>query len=285
MHKINLVLAFTLFLTAGVSTVAQAQDSGKDEAVETHSMGEKYADEAPPEDSTTWTASAGGVLSTGNTQKLTLNGGTDLALVRGAHGFGFKANVVYGLSDVVRGDGDTFETKDAFNVNAKARYDFYFTDLDAIFGAVAYRHDRFAGLEHRVQGQLGYLRNVFREENHRLWGELGGDLTYDYQYQDDGMGNITNGEETVFSIRAFVGYDNHLSETLTFATGLEFLLPPADVENVRVTWDNTLTSKLWESLSLELKFLALFDNEPVESIPAKSKLDTLTTLSLVYALL
>ena len=29
----------------------------------------------------------------------------------------------------------------------------------------------------------------------------------------------------------------------------------------------------------------LFDNEPVESIPAKSKMDTLTTLNLVYSLI
>ena len=128
----------------------------------------------------------------------------------------------------------TTGNKTAFNVNAKLRYDFYITDMDAIFAAVAYRHDRFAGLEHRVQGQLGYLRNIFREKNHRFWGELGGDVTYDYQYIDDGMSNITFGEETVFSIRAFIGYDNKLSETLTYTTGLEVLWPPTNTNNTRV---------------------------------------------------
>lgn len=267
---------FVVSCLLGLVAASVSAQEGKDEAL---SIGEKHK-EAASEDMLSWTASAGGVLATGNTENLTLNGGTVFSVIQGQHGFGFTGSLIYGLS------GEGYEEINAFNANAKLRYDFYLTDLDAIFAAVAYRHDRFAGLEHRVQGQLGYLRNFFREENHRFWGELGGDVTYDYQYKDDGMGNVSHGEETVFSIRAFVGYDNKLSETLTYTTGLEVLAPPANFENTRVTWDNTLTSKLWEdTLSLELKFLMLFDNEPVPSIPSKRKLDTLTTLNLVYSLL
>ena len=87
--RILSVLAFSIFVVSS----ARAQE-GKDEAV---SIGEKHKD-AEAEDVLTWTASAGGVLTTGNTENLTLNGGTVFSLIEGSHGLGFNGSVVYGLA-------------------------------------------------------------------------------------------------------------------------------------------------------------------------------------------
>jgi aspartate carbamoyltransferase catalytic subunit len=57
----------------------------------------------------------------------------------------------------------------ARNLNSRARYDFFLTRMDALFLAAVHRWDTFAGLNARVQGQTGYLRNVFRKKGHRLW--------------------------------------------------------------------------------------------------------------------
>ena len=65
------------------------------------------------------------------------------------------------------------------NLNAKLRYDYYLTLMDALFVAIVLRWDEFAGLDLRVQGQLGYLRNFLRKDGHRFWGEVGYDLTVD----------------------------------------------------------------------------------------------------------
>jgi putative salt-induced outer membrane protein YdiY len=236
-------------------------------------------------DETTLNASAGGVWSAGNTKQITLNAGTEGRFVRGAHGIGGKAALVYGTADTTGGGYD--ET--AFNVNLRLRYDFYLTDYDALFGAAVYRHDRFAGLDHRAEGQVGYQRHFFREDKHRGWGEAGYDITVDRVYIEsvtlDAMMAPIGSVETfdwvdpVHAARLYLGYENLLNDAVTLRTGLEALINVEEPEDTRLNWDNTLSSKLVGSLSVELGFLLQFDNVPV---PGRKKVDTSTKLNLVY---
>lgn len=247
---------------------------------------EDFAKKPDANDAMTWNAAAGAVLSTGNTQQFTGNAGSDFTLVRGPHGFAAKAALVYGIADVNNGLG--YE-QNAFNINGKLRYDYFFTDMDSLFGAFVYRHDRFAGLDHRLQGQLGYQRFFIRDEKHKFWGEIGYDITEDRIYQENvvvGPPMVTtvfaDWIDPVHAARLFVGYDNQLNEAVTFTTGAEFLMNLELPKDTRINWDNKITSKLVGSLSLEVGFLMQFDNVPV---PGRKKLDTTTRLNLVYSLL
>ena len=229
----------------------------------------------PEEPKLVWNAAVGAVLNTGNTENVTLNGGTHFVTVQGRHGVAADGKVVWGKSRT-----DAQYQNSAFNINLFGRYDFYLTRMNALFMAAAYRHDEFAGLSHRSQGKAGYLRNLVKTKTQRFWFEVGYDLTYDILYRS------TETDDIVHSARGFVGYTSGITDALDFRTGVETLVNVENARDVRVTWDNALTSQLVDQVSLELKVLLQFDNVPVVAEagqPPREKLDTLTQLSLVYA--
>jgi putative salt-induced outer membrane protein YdiY len=153
--------------------------------------------------------------------------------------------------------------------------------------AGVYRWDTFAGLDARVQGQLGYMRNFFKVENHKFWGELGYDVTYD-NYDPDPLLDPTDpsiilpGSDVVHSARGFLGYNNELNEEVMFLTGVAALVNVEDTDDVRVTWNSALRSTIGAGFQLELKLLLDLDTQPV---PGKEKVDTTTTVNLIYNLL
>ena len=130
-------------------------------------------------DKSNWTIALGGTLNTGNTRTFALSANTHLQLKRHAHQLTADVTGIYGLAAVRDATTNVFGGWDpnAGNIFGQLRYDFFMTTDDALVIAVQGRHDRFAGLEGRVQGQVGYLRNFVDEEKHRLWAEAGYDLS------------------------------------------------------------------------------------------------------------
>lgn len=274
MHWIarNISLAAVLIALCG-HAIAHAQP----EAAKAYA--EKSADK-PADDSTALAASLGGSLNTGNTKSWQLNAGGNFLLVRSPHALSAAADFAVGRADLrtdTEGYVDTVK-----NLRAKLRYDFFVSDLDAVFAAGAIRWDRFAGLDPRVQGQLGYLRYFFRETTHRFWGELGYDITYDNYYPIPPMTMLVTDSEVVHSARLFVGYDNHVNESVTYLTGLEALMNVESPKDTRINFDNALRSAISGKLQVEVKFSLQFDNVPA---PGARKLDTQTLVSLIYNLI
>lgn len=299
MRTVLRLITFTLVSSAFTSF---AQDAPTQ-------LTERVSEEVPEEDETAWALSAGAVFNTGNTESWNLNAGTNFRIVRGRHAFGLEWAFNYGRANLPD-DGDDDYVDTVRNSNARIRYDFYLTDMDALFAAVAHRWDTFAGLDTRLQAQAGYLRNFFKEENHRSWGEIGFDYTYDNfdpeAIQDpDTAGNMecdptvtpnvadrpaicqADGTQNVYAARVFLGYDNQLNEHVKVLAGLEALLNLEDPEDLRLNFDAALRSTIAGSLQLELKFKLLFDNVPALRADGTSleKVDTTTTLSLIYNLL
>jgi hypothetical protein len=241
---------------------------------------------APPAEfyrETLFVLSAGATLNTGNTRSFAANVGSRFTLKRDRHQLTLEGQFIYGLAALrdegdVDGDGNINEFND-YDLNSRqlsglARYDFFMTTDDALFASVGPRWDTFAGLDFRIQNQVGYMRNFFSVlDKHRGWGEIGYDLTYD---------NWTNGDDqTNHSVRAFLGYDNHINEMVTFLTGLEGLFNVERSDDVRVNWNAELTSKLVDAFQAGVRFTLRYDNEPV---PGAEKLDTITTMNLLYAM-
>jgi putative salt-induced outer membrane protein YdiY len=262
------------------SSSASAQPA----VVEQHSEAVKA--DAFQEDVTSLNASLGAALNTGNTESWQLNTGSAFGLIRGRHGLTLTMDFSYGRANVA--DDEVDELVDTVrNLRTKGRYDFFLTPMDALFVASAYRWDTFAGLDARVQGQLGYMRNLFKATDHRFWAELGYDLTYDNYDPDplpdpDNIGAFLDGDDVVHSVRGFLGYDNKLNAVLTFATGLEGLLNVEDSKDLRLAWDNALRSAIGGSFQLELKFSLQLDTQPV---PGTKKVDTISTVNLIYTLI
>lgn len=263
--------------------VVCAQASAQPAVIEQHVEAVKA--DAFQADVTTLNASLGGAFNTGNTEAWQLNTGSQFDLVRGRHGVGLSMTFAYGRANV-KDDAVDQLVDTVRNLKARARYDFFLTPMDALFLASAYRWDTFAGLDTRAQGQVGYMRNFFKEEKHRFWGELGYDLTYD-NYDPDPLidmmsGALLPGDDIVHSGRLFLGYDNQINEAVTFLTGVEGLLNVEDTDDLRVAWDNALRSSIGSGFQLELKFSLALDTQPV---PGAEKVDTATIVNLIYTLI
>jgi putative salt-induced outer membrane protein YdiY len=230
--------------------------------------------------------SLGGGHNAGNTQAWQINAASEFEMIRGRHGLGLNMSFAYGRANVA--DDPVDELVDTVrNMKTRARYDFFLTPMDALFVAAVYRWDTFAGLDGRAQGQLGYMRNIYKVEKHRLWAEVGYDLTYD-NYDPDplpdpvNMGLFLAGDDVVHSARLFAGYDNQLNAQFTFRTGLEGLINVEEPEDLRLAWDNSIRSAIGAGFDLEFKFTMLVDTLPV---PGADKVDTTATINLMYTLL
>ncbi len=245
---------------------------------------------APSDDTASWSLNAGGAINTGNTRSYNVNLGTRALLVRGMNSVSGDIQYVYGSANTRDSNGNfTGNKRNADNLNAQARYERFISHLDAAFVGTRFRRDIFAGLDARIQLQAGYQRHFFRKEKHRLWGEVGYDFTYDNLYPnplidptDATKTRVLSDHQSVHSPRVFAGYENLLNEAVTFVTGIEFLYDIENSKNIRSQWVSELNSKLSDRFSLGLMFAARYDNVPV---PGKEKLDTLTTINLIYSML
>ncbi|MET0339491.1 MAG: DUF481 domain-containing protein [Polyangiales bacterium] len=177
----------------------------------------------------------------------------------------------------------------AQNTLARARYDLFLSANDALFVAIAPRHDKFAGLRLRLSNQVGYSRNVFaRADVHRLWSEVGYDYTHD-RFMDPPSYTAAmvvardEGARTndIHSARIFFGYTAHLSTTANLSLGEETLLDFKDKRNVRVNGLAELTASITQAFKLGVQSRLLFDNVPAPNI--SNKLDVILAMQLVYS--
>lgn len=261
----RLLVAGSLFAASTASADAPAVTQNTDRVVEA----------APSTDSQNWTASAGAILNSGNTNSYAVSGGTNFQITRGHHQFAFESTGNFGRA---RAAGATVFTTNAKNLLTRLRYDYFLSERNAMFVSGVHRFDPLAGLDTRLQGQIGYQYNFIRESNHRLWTEIGYDITFDNLVQSGSPLTPADDTRVYHSARAYLGWDNNLSEHVRYKTGLEGLFNVQHTTDWRVNWENTLTTQIRGRLSIELKFNLLYDHQPVQGF---KNTDTRTTLNLV----
>lgn len=247
----------------------------------------------------------GGTANGGNTKSYGGTLGGRLGFIRDRHQLTLEA---LGSMGGARQRGFTDVEWTSGNVVARARYDIFLSRYDALFVALAPRHDAFAGLDLRLQNQIGYLRNLFYfSDAHRFWSELGYDFTYDNFsiVEKTTTADITpevaalnpalvpagasisqlvktredGGNHFVHSARLFLGYTNRLISAANLSVGAETLFDLEEKRNVRVNGLVELTSSITQTFKLGLQARVLFDNVPV---PGTLKYDTVTAMQLVY---
>jgi putative salt-induced outer membrane protein YdiY len=121
-----------------------------------------------------------------------------------------------------------------------------------------------------------------------LWAEAGYDFQYDTRTREarelrDDMGVLTgrlDKHQTDHSARIFLGFRHAFNDATALSNGIEYLQSFVDGKRYRVNYDVLFTAKVWGDLALGVGFNARYDNQP---LPDKEKLDTTSTLSLVYA--
>lgn len=233
-----------------------------------------------PIDSTTATISAGGMQTGGNSRLMaaTANGAFDLR--RGQNGFGASVLGNYGRTAAPGTD----YTTTAQNFQARARYDRYLSKVTSLFLIGTGRHDKFQGINFRLNIDPGVKYLFLREENYSLWGEAGYDLQLDKRRAEDEAIAQAAGQtlppKVDHSSRLYVGYKQAFNKEVTLSTGLEYLQSFVTTERYRLNYEAVFAAKIVGGIAVGLGFTMRLDNKP---LAGKEKIDTATTLNLIYA--
>jgi len=308
-RSISSVISFAIALFVLSPTPALAQPAAAAQFTETVAP-------PPATDETDWTLGLNGTFNYGNARAIALGATTHFYVRRASHAFTFDLSFTYGAASVRDANGVFGDwNANTQNLNASMRYDLFLDADDALFAVVRGTNNPFAGLDFRFQGQLGYMRNFFNESHEvegsdspahqRIWGEIGGDVTYDDRYPNplcgapptgvtvtaatcagsDGMSYLLPGDELQPSARLYLGYDNHMNREWSFITGVEGLIDLRGNpywSNVRINWRNTLSLDLTGGLSMNIQFNLLYDGLPV---PGRDPLDIQTIVGISYAMM
>ncbi len=272
-----------------VAKPASAQDMGAPPPdAKKEAAGPGPAREAPklttaPE-GTTASVSAGGLSSTGNSRLVAFTGAGNVDWRGGANGFGASVVGNYGRSAPPGGDMQTTTE----NAQGRLRYDRYVIEDASVFMLVTGRHDKFQGLAFRLNLDPGFKYLFVNRPKTQLWAEAGYDFQYDTRMENarlvlDDMGMVIDTlpkHETDHSARLFLGFRHNFNDTTTLSNGIEYLQSFVDGKRRRFNYDILFTAKFWDNLALGVGFNARYDNDP---LPDKEKLDTTSTLSLVYS--
>lgn len=246
----------------------------------------KKDDPAKAKDATELSISAGGMQTTGNAQSLALTSLATFRLRRSENQFSALAAGNYGRAAPPGGSVQTTVE----NFQARARYDRFVSGNFVVFLGLQARRDRFAGLDLRTQVDPGVGYYFINEEKVLLWGELGYDFMYDMRREDARTVRNATGQvievlpptKTTHSSRLFGGYSNKLNEIATFVIGLEYLQSVTDLKIYRFNGDAAFTTKIGKGFSLAAAYTLRYDT----GLPTgKKKLDTITSLNLVYTIL
>ena len=247
--------------------------------------GFEKSDQVAPEskDATELEISAGGLASAGNSRSMAATSAGKFRLRRASDQFSAAIAANYAESAVNKGEGLQTTVE---NFQGKVRYDRFLAGSFAVFGAVSARHDRFQGLDLRINLDPGFGYYFIDEDKQQLWLEAGYDFQHDIRRDDAIAAAAAEGiqlEKTNnrHSVRAFAGYSSELSDSVKVATGLEYLQGFNPAANYRVNWDGSVTSAVGKGFSIATAVSVRYDHNP---IPDVEKTDVVTSISLVYHL-
>ena len=268
-------------LPASLVKSDQASSGSTDVATSGFEKAEKAA--AASKDAAEFEFSAGGLASAGNSRSMAATSASKFRLRRGSNQLGAAIAANYAQS-ATKGEGLQTTVE---NFQGKLRYDRFLAGSFAVFGAASARHDHFQGLELRLNFDPGIAYYIVDEGKQQLWTEIGYDLQYDVRTEEAREAALVKrmflGKTvTRHSGRAFVGYSNAVSDTVTVASGLEYLQGLAESKNYRLNWDGSVNSAVGKGFSIATTVSVRYDHNP---LPDVEKTDVVTSISLVYHLL
>jgi hypothetical protein len=268
-----------------------------------------------------WSASAeaGLIFTTGNSETTTFTGAAKASRKEGNNKFEGEASGTFARSEIlIAADGPDENTTidaneiteqdatSAKNAQGKLRYDRFLTEFNSLYVSGTAGFDEPAGKDFYGGGQVGYSRQVYKDDRHELKAEVGYDFTYEELSAGDGT--------SIHSARVFAGWKGALQTTTdvegkteattTAEASVEALfnvntldVPTGDLEagpfeDTRINGMAGVSTKLWENISLAVSFTAKFDNVPAPLaidgavftpgfVPDADKLDTITKATLI----
>jgi len=256
-----------------------------------------------------WTAQAqaGLISTTGNSKTTTLSAAARGSRKEGNNKVRAEAGVAYArstlyapndlnMNNTIDSEAEIAEiektTTEAWM--ATVRYDRYLTAHNSLYAVGIASSDKPAGKELVAGGQVGYSRELFKNDKHLVVGEVGYDISYEDPVVGDGV--------AIHSARGFVGYEGKLTADTSVGGSVETLInvntldgPAGKIdrfEDTRINGLTKLSTKLYENINFGFSFGIKFDNAPSARppvgldygpgfVPLADKVDTRTEVSLL----
>jgi hypothetical protein len=269
----------------------------------------------------------GGLMTTGNSHTLNGSIGATVSRKEGNNKLALEGGAAYGKSRIITATPDPVVANQV-DINSqtvtttnnwllKGRYDRFFTLNNSGYAQGLVGADKVAGKSLVTGGQIGYSRQLWKNDHHLLVAEFGYDFSYE-RYVPVPM--KVQDPVTIHSARLFVGEAFKVSEVTGLTASVEALLnlnkeekalavdtgvPGVDAfKDTRINAKLGLTTTLLKSLSLGVGFLLKYDQNPaLRPLPAfpagtvpppvfgpglgqfADKVDTQTELTLIYTFL
>jgi Protein of unknown function, DUF481 len=293
-HALLSAVALATFLLSAAASAQPADPTGAPPPDAKVLVDAPKAADAPtvdkPTDGTSATASAGGQLVSGNSRLLALTGSGLFDTRKGNNGFG--AALVGNYGQGAPPGSDVVET--AENVQGRLRYDRYVAEQASAFLIATGRHDRFQGLDFRLNIDPGFKYLFFKQGAEALWAEAGYDFQYDIR-RDDALQEldatnkaiVANGQPVLLpktavdhSLRFFYGVRHSFNKDVTLALGYEYLQSFVESTRYRLNFDLLFAAKVSGGLAVGFGYSARFDHDP---LPGKERLDTTMTANVIYS--
>lgn len=278
----------------------------------------------PPEKPADWKVQSkgGALLTTGNGESKVGTLAVDGSRQAGDNKLSLAAAIAYGRSSVrvpvlpaagtevsAIGRNATTSTNEW---KSRGRYDRFFTPNNSGYALGQIGADRIAGKRLYGGGQLGYSRQLLKNEQHTLVAELGYDFSYE-SYVAIPMKTLDAVQ--IHSARVFAGELYALSKETGLSANIEALFNlnketgaldasngtkgVAAFKDTRIIGKAGLTTLLRKSLSIGVGFTLKYDQNPAPISPAlpagytyaatfqpfAEKVDTLTEATLIYTFL
>jgi hypothetical protein len=246
--------------------------------------------EAPPVE---WKAQAklGALITGGNSQVRSVLVGVTASRKAGPNRLSLEGGVAYGTTNVITPEVVTptppmtgpplIEGLPRQNVTttnnwlARGRYDRFFSENNAGYATGQGAGDEIAGKSFFGGGQIGYSRQLLKNEANLVVAELGYDFSYERYVQVPGK---TLDPVSVHSLRVFAGETLKLSAATGINASVEALFnvnkegkaldhntgqPGVDpFKDTRVVGKLSLSTTVWKSLSIALGYTLRFDQNP-----------------------
>jgi hypothetical protein len=158
----------------------------------------------------------------------------------------------------------------------KGRYDRFFTPNNAGYASGQAAADQIAGKTFFGGGQIGYSRQLIKNDVNTVVAELGYDFSYETYVQPVGKPPLD--AVSVHSARVFAGETAKFTDATGISASVEALfnlnkegkalnhvngLPGVDAfKDTRIIAKTTLTTTVWKSLSIAFSFSLRYDQNP-----------------------
>lgn len=234
--------------------------------------------------------SLGGLFTSGNARTLALTSHGTFRIRRYAHQFGAQAVANYARAGKT---GEPVETT-VQNLQGMLRYDYFFTNDLSLFFQTTGRHDKFQGLDARLNFDPGVAYYFVNTKKQQLRVEAGYDLQHDVRLDEARVQTpetppapgepplpLLDKTQTLHNARLFAGYENKLYEEVSFVTSLEYLQNLSDLGTYRLIYNVGIKSNISDKFAIATTYVMRFENKP---LPSVEKADSIASVNLVYTL-